>query len=86
MYAQTYTCSMATKTITVREEAYERLQAMKRDDDSFSDLLLRLTNAEEDVMAGFGALAGEDFADAVGEAREQLDEDFEDRTDELLGQ
>ncbi|PSP76565.1 hypothetical protein BRC81_13220 [Halobacteriales archaeon QS_1_68_20] len=77
---------MATKTITVREEAYERLQAMKRDDESFSDPLLRLTNAEEDVMAGFGALAGEGFADAVGEAREQLDEDFEDRTDEPLGQ
>lgn len=76
---------MATKTITVREEAYERLEAMKRDDESFSDLLLRLTGAERDVMAGFGALADEEFAETVAEARTELDEDFEDRSDELFG-
>jgi len=77
---------MATKTITVREEAYERLKAMKREDESFSDLLLRLTGSERDVLAGFGALAGEGFADTVEGARQELDEDFQERTDELLGQ
>lgn len=76
---------MATKTLTIREEAYERLAAMKRDDESFSDLLLRLTDAERDVMAGFGSLADEEFAETVAEAREELEGGFEDRSDELLG-
>lgn len=77
---------MATKTITVPEEAHERLKAMKRDDESFSDLLIRLTGVEEDVMAGLGALAGEDFGRSLEEVREELDDGLEDRTDELFGQ
>lgn len=77
---------MTTKTITVKEEAYDRLKAMKREDESFSDLLLRLAGDDRDVLSGFGALAGEEFATTVNEAREELDEDFGDRTDELLGQ
>lgn len=34
---------MATKTISLSEDAYERLRAMKREGESFSDVVRRLT-------------------------------------------
>jgi len=76
---------MATKTITVTEEAYERLRAMKRADESFTDVLLRVTGGERDVMKGFGAWADSGLREEVEAAREERDEDFEERQDELLG-
>ncbi|POG56257.1 antitoxin VapB family protein [Haloferax marisrubri] len=39
-----------TKTGTVTEEAYERLWEVKRDDASFTDVLLRMTGGDKDVM------------------------------------
>ena len=76
---------MTTKTITITEDAYDRLKAMKRADESFTDLLLRLTEDEDDVMGGFGAWADTGLGAAVDEAREELDEDFETRQDALSG-
>ncbi len=34
---------MATKTLTITEEAYERLRKQKGRDESFSELILRIT-------------------------------------------
>lgn len=56
---------MGTKTIRVREEVYERLKARKRPDESFSDLLDRLTDRDAQFEQGFGALAGVDFDAAI---------------------
>ena len=77
---------MGTKTITVTEEAYERLRSMKRGDESFTDVLLRVTGASEDRMQGFGAWADSDLRDAVEETRGELDEDFEERQHEMSRQ
>lgn len=80
---------MATKTLTIREDVYKRLKSMKRDDESFSDLLERLSGNEEDVMKGFGVFAGEkgdEFAAGVEEARERMDRDFKERADDISGQ
>lgn len=39
----TYTDNMATKTITISLDAYERLKAKKTSNDSFTDIILKLT-------------------------------------------
>jgi len=83
MYVYTY--SMATKTITLTDEAYERLREMKRDDESFTDVVLRVTGSERDVMKGFGSWADTDLREAVETARDEFDADFEARQNELFG-
>lgn len=70
---------MGTKTLTITEEAYERLDDMKQEDESFTDLVLRLTKAEEDVWKGCGEWTGTGFAEAVEKEREKFDEDIEER-------
>ena len=70
---------MGTKTLTITEEAYERLKDMKRSDESFTDLVLRLTKGEEDVWKGCGEWTDTGFAEAVEEERERFDTDMEER-------
>lgn len=56
---------MGTRTIRVREEVYERLKARKHDDESFSDLLDRLTDRGMQFEKGFGAMEDIDFEGAL---------------------
>lgn len=77
---------MATKSITITEAAYERLKAHKRDDESFSDVVNRLTRGDEDVTKGLGAWTDTGIAEAVEGTREQFDRDLRERTDALSGQ
>lgn len=73
---------MGTKSLTITEEAYERLRAHKREDESFTETILRLTGAEEDVLKGFGAMSDvEGFREAVEATRDELDTDLRERTD-----
>lgn len=67
---------MGTRTIRVRDEVYERLKARKRPDESFSDLLDRLTDRQTDFESGFGALADVDFETALAELDDRFDEAF----------
>ena len=58
---------MGTKTIGLDEEAYERLSAEKREDESFSDVVKRLTDeVAADWRHGFGTL-DEETADRIRE-------------------
>jgi len=45
-----------TRTITITKSTHERLEALRRDNESFSDLLTRL--AEKDPMAFAGSCPG----------------------------
>ena len=71
---------MATKSLTITEEAYERLKAHKREEESFTDTILRLTGSDKDVMKGFGAMRDvEGFRAAVTTTRDELDADLRER-------
>ncbi|OIB56921.1 antitoxin VapB family protein [Natrialba sp. SSL1] len=71
---------MGTKNITITTEAYQNLKAHKREDESFTDTILRLTEADKDVMKGFGMLAEDDgFPDSSERTRVDLDEAFDER-------
>jgi predicted CopG family antitoxin len=71
---------MATKSLTITEEAYERLRAHKRDDESFTDTIIRLTGTEQHPFAGFGAMSDVDgFREAVEGTRDRLDDDLRER-------
>lgn len=49
MCTHTHT-QMATKTISIMDDVYERLVALKRTDESFSDELRRLTETKGNIM------------------------------------
>lgn len=74
---------MGTKTITVTDEAYESLKQHKREDESFTETILRITGAERDAMKGFGSWEGTDLRGAVEGHRAKFDAELEERVDEL---
>lgn len=78
----TYT-DMGSKTISLNDEAYTRLRAAKGEGESFSDVVLRMTNADTDVLAGFGAWRETGAPDRARETQNHLNESFEERTDRL---
>jgi predicted CopG family antitoxin len=64
---------MATKTITVTEDAYEALKALKTRGESFSETIIRVAKRKP-LSAFFGALSkesGERLERAVSELRER---------------
>jgi len=68
---------MGMRTLTITEEAYERLREHKREDESFTDTILRLTGDDRDVLNGFGAMSDvEGFREVVAGTRDDLDADL----------
>lgn len=67
-------------SIRISEETKQKLEALKRGDETFDDLLDRLARSEKDVkeIAGF---ADEDIEEAMKAAREELNESLEERAD-----
>ncbi len=63
---------MGTKTISLADDAYERLKAHKREGESFSDVVRRLTDST-DLMEYHGILSeetGEELEEIVQNRRE----------------
>lgn len=74
-----------SKSIRLSEEAYERLAAHKGDDETFSDVVLRLAG-ERSLLDLAGVLTDEEtdaLRDAVTERRERRVTDLESTADRL---
>lgn len=57
---------MPTRTISISEEAYRRLKALKREGESFSDVILRITSKSS--VWGLVGVLPKDRVDEVEEA------------------
>ncbi|PSP77099.1 hypothetical protein BRC81_10725 [Halobacteriales archaeon QS_1_68_20] len=76
-----------SKSIRLSEEAYERLAAHKREDETFSDVVLRLAG-ERSLLELAGILDDEQAAavrEAVEERRERRGDELEEIADEMQG-
>jgi predicted CopG family antitoxin len=74
-----------SKSIRLSDEAYERLAAHKREDETFSDVVLRLAG-ERSLLDLAGILSDEEadaLRDAVAERRERRRRSLEERAEEL---
>lgn len=70
---------MGTTTISLKDEAYDRLKEAKQEGESFSDVVLRLTdspNTEEQIAAVAGGL-GREFSEEVEESSREVREALE---------
>lgn len=78
---------MATKTISLSEDAYERLRAMKREGESFSDVVRRLTRGVR-LSEFHGILSAETAAEleaSIEAARSDRNERRRERLESISG-
>lgn len=59
---------MSTKTVSLRETAYEKLKNLKRDGESFSDVVERITRDRQEVEKFSGSFP------EIGDVEAQLEE------------
>ena len=74
---------MASKTIMIQEDTYEKLKKLKRGNESFNDLILRLVNIKQNFNPFFGILS-EKEGDAIDGTLSQVRISM-DRADKLRG-
>jgi len=76
-----------SKSIRLSDEAYERLKAHKEEDETFTDVVLRLAG-ERSLLELAGILDDEEAAgmkDAIAERRERRHSELEEVADEMQG-
>ncbi|MHA1489976.1 MAG: antitoxin VapB family protein [Promethearchaeota archaeon] len=63
---------MASKTIMIQEETYQLLLKLKKENESFNDVIIRLIYKKQDLTPFFGLLTkkeGNEIEKAIEEAR-----------------
>ena len=66
---------MATKTVSLKESAYNKLKNLKGEGESFSDLINRITS-EKSLTEISGIWEDEELEDLVDENREKTEEEI----------
>nr|MDO8084992.1 antitoxin VapB family protein [Candidatus Sigynarchaeum springense] len=67
---------MASKTIMIQEETYQKLAELRRGNESFNDIIRRLIYKYQDLTPYFGIISsknGDQIEKAIEEAREAND-------------
>jgi len=80
-----YNCMHMSKSIRLSDEAYERLAAHKREDETFSEVVLRLAG-ERSLLELAGILSDEEaetLRDAVDDRRERRSGELEEVADSM---
>ncbi|MBS3781375.1 MAG: antitoxin VapB family protein [Candidatus Thermoplasmatota archaeon] len=72
---------MASKTITISEEAYERLKSRKEEKESFTDVINKLTR--ERSLNEIAGILSDDEADRLKEKIEEGREKTKDKIDRI---
>lgn len=66
---------MATKNISITEEAYRRLASLRRNNESFSEIINRVSTRNKTKLSGFFGIlskkAGEELEDNIKKSRNE---------------
>lgn len=73
---------MGTKNISLTDEAYERLKERKEGDESFTDVVLRLTSEDPEDFSGIVGTGIEASFEELENSRKRSDAD--DRRERIL--
>lgn len=67
---------MASKTIMIQEDTYNKLAKMKQENESFNDVILRLIQQKQDIEPYFG-LFSEIDPDEMDKTFDELEEEMD---------
>lgn len=62
---------MGTKNISLKESAYERLASLKKEDESFSDLVERLTKSKTPKYSDLAGILSEGTIESIESTRRE---------------
>lgn len=81
--AAAYTRTLVSKRIRVSEDAYDRLAAHKREDETLADVILRLAGERSllDIAGILSDVEADATREAVAERRERRAEDLDEVAD-----
>ena len=74
---------MASKTICIKDEVYDKLVSLKRDEESFSELLNRLVEIIENNQNNHDEILNDVFGSGKDEIPDELLETFNTIRDEI---
>ena len=69
--------NMASKTIMIQEDTYNKLLQLKKGNESFNDVILRIISQKQDLLRYAGLLSekeGELLEDALDDIEAEMDE------------
>ena len=78
--------SMGTKNISLKESAYERLASLKREDESFSDVVERLTEKRTPKYSDLSGTLSKETIEAIENTRKKRKETDETGFEEIVDQ